>query len=77
MAAAFVQMDPDEAAESALGERVAADGGRMVLLAMDPVGALPKGWSEMPFPFAEADVIAQVTGQAATDGEAGGEGAGA
>jgi hypothetical protein len=39
-----------------------ADGGRMVLLALDPIGELPLGWSEMPFPFAEADVLAQLPG---------------
>lgn len=62
VAAAFVQLDPAEVAKSDLGKRVAADGGRMVLLAPETPETLPLGWSGMAFPFAETDVVAQLSG---------------
>jgi hypothetical protein len=56
--AAFVQVDPQDFAQSALGQRVATDGGRTVLVGIESGVGLPKGWAELPFPFAESDVSA-------------------
>jgi hypothetical protein len=62
VAAAFVQLDPALVSVSELGRRVAADGGRLVLLAPESPDMLPAGWAGLPFPFAEADVTAQLSG---------------
>ncbi len=56
--AAFVQADAHDFARSDLGRRVATDGGRTVLVGVDPVKGLPEGWAELPYPFAERDVSA-------------------
>jgi hypothetical protein len=62
VAAAFVELDPVVVSGSTLGQRVAADGGRLVLLASESTDTLPQGWTGLPFPFAEADVTAQLSG---------------
>jgi hypothetical protein len=56
--AAFVQTDPQDLARSALGQRVAADGGRLVLVGIEPDIRAPEGWARLPFPFSESDVSA-------------------
>lgn len=56
--AAFVQVDPQDFVRSSLGQRVATDGGRTVLVGIEPGSGVPKGWAELPFPFAESDVSA-------------------
>ncbi|TAG13245.1 MAG: hypothetical protein EAZ40_14970 [Rhodobacterales bacterium] len=56
--AAFVQIDPQDFARSSLGQRVETDGGRPVLVGVEPGDRVPKGWAELPFPFAESDVAA-------------------
>ena len=65
--AAFVQADAHDFARSDLGLRVAKDGGRTVLVGVDPVKGLPEGWAELPFPFAEQDVSALLVAGCAED----------
>ena len=54
--AAFVQMDAQAFAASDFSQRVASDGGQTVLVGLEPEDALPQGWENLPFPFAERDV---------------------
>jgi hypothetical protein len=56
--AAFVQTDPQDLSRSALAQRIATDGGRMVLVGIEPDIRLPEGWARLPFPFSESDVAA-------------------
>ena len=53
---ALVQVDPAKVAASTLGQRVAADGGRVVVLCAEESGRLPQGWKALPYPFASADL---------------------
>ncbi|MES2913530.1 MAG: hypothetical protein V4753_00310 [Pseudomonadota bacterium] len=53
---AFVQSDPRTIATSPLGRRIAAEGGRVVVLSEDIRGALPVGWAALPFPFSSKAV---------------------
>ena len=56
--AAFVQMDAKAFAASDFSQRVTLDGGRTVLVGLEPEDALPQGWAALPFPFAQGDVSA-------------------
>jgi hypothetical protein len=56
IALAFVQVDAATIAASSLGHRVAADGGRVVVLCEEMTRRLPQGWKALPFPFVSADV---------------------
>jgi hypothetical protein len=56
--AAFVQVEAGDFAQSELGRRVATDGGRTVLVGVDPGAGVPAGWTALAFPFAESDVSA-------------------
>ena len=58
---AFVQLDPRTVADSALGHRIAAECGRVVVLSEDPGPRLPAGWTSLPYPFASKDVEALLT----------------
>ncbi len=58
---AFVQVDAAIIAASTLGRRVAADGGRVVLLSEEKGRRLPEGWKTLPYPFASADVASVLT----------------
>ena len=60
--AAFVEMDVTEFGSTELGRRVAADGGRTVLVGHEATTALPEGWTALPFPFSGEDVTALLTG---------------
>ena len=53
---AFVQVDAATIAASPFGRRVAADGGRVVVVCEERNRRLPQGWKALPFPFASADV---------------------
>ena len=60
---AFVQVDSAVIAASTLGQRVAADGGRVVVLCADEGRQLPQGWTALPYPFASADVASLLAAQ--------------
>lgn len=58
---AFIQLDPRIVANSPLGHRISAEGGRVVLLSEDLRQGLPDGWTSLPYPFASEDVAALLT----------------
>lgn len=59
---ALVQVEPATIAASTLGRRVAADGGRVVVLCEEMAGPLPQGWKALPYPFASADLAKLLVG---------------
>ena len=59
---ALVQVEPAAIAASTLGRRVAADGGRVVVLSEDKGAPLPSGWKALPYPFASADLAQLLAG---------------
>jgi hypothetical protein len=58
----FVQMGAADIAVSPLGQRVAADGGRMVLVGIDATDPLPERCSVLRFPFTGQDVETLLAG---------------
>lgn len=59
---ALVQVEPATIAASTLGRRVAADGGRVVVLCEEKGGRLPEGWKALPYPFASTDLATLLAG---------------
>lgn len=53
---AIVQQDAATIAASTLGQRVAADGGKVVVISEDEGRRLPDGWTALLLPFASDDV---------------------
>lgn len=54
---AFIQSDAATIAASCLGQRLATDGGKVVVLCEETDSNLPQGWKALPFPFVSDDVV--------------------
>lgn len=64
---AFVQADAAMIAASALGRRIAADGGCVVVLYEEVEEGSPEGWKALPFPFASEHVVSVLAGLSRSD----------